>query len=274
VQENVPFKKEAQALGIDARFRRDLNSQRLKGLQLSSNLKKDTYLQIRSLDDLPPEIAAAEPPQLFNRVVRIDGEDDYVYWYVLTYLPDLQWCHVAPLEQRGIFTSKPAPCGHVGEGRTRWMLVSESEGGEIDVGAGRCHMMEAYEMMGTKANADKEEWDVVGLAPAGWEGPASISSGNKGKKKAKAPSSGTPVGEQPAPTPPAPAPTAAILACATPTAVVEPDDAAVAKPDDAAVAKPDDATDATSATTAGDAIAVAGDALEASTQPEAVSQEL
>ena len=41
------------------------------------------------------------------------------------------------------------------------MLVSEEEGGEIDVGAGRCRMMEAIEMRGTKANADTEEWDIV-----------------------------------------------------------------------------------------------------------------
>lgn len=60
-------------------------------------------------------------------MVVIDGEDAYAYWYVLTYLPDLQWCHVAPLEARGTFSSKPAPCGHVAEGRMRWMLVSEEE---------------------------------------------------------------------------------------------------------------------------------------------------
>ena len=43
------------------------------------------------------------PPKLFNRVVRIEGETDYEYFYVLTYLPDLQWCHVGPLEKRGVF---------------------------------------------------------------------------------------------------------------------------------------------------------------------------
>ena len=89
---------------------------------------------------------------MLNRVVQIDGEDEsYKYWYVLTYLPDLQWCHVAPLEQRGVFTDRPAPGGHVAEGRDKWMLVSEEEGGEIDVGAGRCHVMEAVEMRGTRA---------------------------------------------------------------------------------------------------------------------------
>ena len=43
----------------------------------------------------------------------------------------------------------------------QWMLVSEEEGGEIDVGAGRCHVMEAVEMKGTRANADKEELSLI-----------------------------------------------------------------------------------------------------------------
>ena len=73
---------------------------------------------------------------------------------MLTYLPDLQWCHVAPLERRGVFgANDKSPGGHVAEGRDRWMLVSEEEGGEIDVGAGRCHVMEFVEMKETKARA-------------------------------------------------------------------------------------------------------------------------
>ena len=80
--------------------------------------------------------------------------------YVLTYLPDLQWCHVAPLEQRGLFESNKGPSA----GRPKWMLVSEEQGGEIDVGAGRCHIMEAIEMKSTSENADDEEWDILGPA--------------------------------------------------------------------------------------------------------------
>ena len=37
------------------------------------------------------------------------------------------------------------------------MLVSEEEGGEIDVGAGRCHVMEFVEMKETKARAARAE---------------------------------------------------------------------------------------------------------------------
>ncbi len=102
--------------------------------------------------------------------------------YVLTYLPDLQWCHVAPLERRGTFGEKSSPAGHVATGHDRWMLVSEEEGGEIDVGAGRCHIMEAIEMVRTRANADTEEWDIVGRAPPGWA-EANSQEALKGKKK-------------------------------------------------------------------------------------------
>ena len=47
VTEDRPFKKEAEALGLDPRYLRDLNASRLKGLQLSAWLKKDTWLQVR-----------------------------------------------------------------------------------------------------------------------------------------------------------------------------------------------------------------------------------
>ena len=182
VQQDIPFKKLAQSLGLDGRFLRDLNSARLKGLQLSSLLKKDTHLQVRPTEENPGP--AATPRPLVNRVVEIDGEDDWKYWYVLTYLPDLQWCHVAPLEPRGVFGTRPAPNGHIAEGRPCWMLVAEDQGGEIDVGAGRCHMMEAIEMRGTKENADTEEWDVIGRAADDWEPPSEC---GKVKKPPKQP---------------------------------------------------------------------------------------
>ena len=104
--------------------------------------------------------ASAESKKLYNQVVRIDGESGaYEYWFVLTYLPDLQWCHVAPLEKRGTFGAKHGASA----GRPKWMLVAEEHGGEIDVGAGRCHIVQAKEMRSTKENADEEEWDEAML---------------------------------------------------------------------------------------------------------------
>jgi len=204
VPEDTPFKKEAERLGLEPRYLRDLNASRLKGLQLSSFLKSDTWLQIKPLEEVTPMQSAAKPApiHLVNRVVQIDGEDDYEYWYVLTYLPDLQWCHVAPLEKRGVFSDTPGPSGHVATGRPCWMLVSEEEGGEIDVGAGRCHVMQAIEMKGTKANADTEEWDLIGRAPPGWVPPpkqgdpaAKAKKGKKASAEAPAMAAATPAGD-------------------------------------------------------------------------------
>ena len=110
---------------------------------------------------VPTPVEGAVPPKLFNRVVRIEGETDYEYFYVLTYLPDLQWCHVGPLEKRGVFAAGSTR-GRPGQGR--WMLVPEEMGGERDCGASRCHIMEATEVKQTKESADEEEWDVIRLA--------------------------------------------------------------------------------------------------------------
>ena len=107
--------------------------------------------------------AAAAPPYLYNKVVTIDGESsDWKYWFVLTYLPDLQWCHVVPLEQRGVFEAARLPADKkASAGRARWMTVSEDEGGSIDVGAARCHVVPVVEVKADTTDADEEEWDIL-----------------------------------------------------------------------------------------------------------------
>jgi hypothetical protein len=64
---------QAETLGVDAKWLRDLNKDRLKGLQLSSLLRQDTWLQIKSLDELAPFEDDAKPQNrvLVNRVVPI-----------------------------------------------------------------------------------------------------------------------------------------------------------------------------------------------------------
>ena len=87
LQEDEPFKKTAEGLGMDPKELRALNADRIKGLQLSAWVKKDTWLQIKPLDEPEEAILAAglpKPPPLLhlvNRVVAIDGEDDYSYWH-------------------------------------------------------------------------------------------------------------------------------------------------------------------------------------------------
>lgn len=43
---------------------------------------------------------------LFNKVVTVDNKTlagKHDYFFILTYIPDLQWCRVAPLVQKGVF---------------------------------------------------------------------------------------------------------------------------------------------------------------------------
>ena len=81
----------------------------------------------------PEELLKPKNVALVNRVVQIDGEDAYEAWYCLTSVPDLQWCHVAPLERRGAYDAKPGPSGHVAEGRARrrgWGLWGRRASGD------------------------------------------------------------------------------------------------------------------------------------------------
>ena len=94
-------------------------------------------------------------PKLFNKVVSIDPDDTpygdkYKYYYVLTYLPDLQWCHLCPMTTRGKFEES---------GRDKYVLVNEDEESEIDLTAAACSLVKARAMRRTQ-DADKEEWDI------------------------------------------------------------------------------------------------------------------
>ena len=98
---------------------------------------------------------------LYNKVVRLkpgamtEGSD-YTYWYVLTYIPDLQWCHLAPMIQDGTFgIDKPKACG-----KPKWRLLDETYGREVDISSKYCTPIRSRSMKKT-LDADKEEWDVI-----------------------------------------------------------------------------------------------------------------
>ncbi len=76
--------------------------------------------------------------------------------YVLTYIPDLKWCHLAPMVQVGVFSSDKTKAA----GRPKYMLVDESLGKEVDIAASFCIPVKARFMKRT-LDADKEEWDVM-----------------------------------------------------------------------------------------------------------------
>ena len=107
---------------------------------------------------------------LFNKVVKLNKEGiegvgtEYKYYYVLTFLPDLQWCHLAPMKKVGVYgTDKPKS-----QGRPMWMLVNEDEGKEIDVTSTYCEVVKSRATKGCP-DADREQWDIldsdVPLAP-------------------------------------------------------------------------------------------------------------
>lgn len=97
-----------------------------------------------------------KPKKMFNKVVKLDPTstpygDEYKYYYVLTYLPDLQWCHLCPVITKGKFEESD---------REKYVLVNEEEGKEIDVSATLCTIVKAKAMRRT-TDADKEEWDII-----------------------------------------------------------------------------------------------------------------
>ena len=67
---------------------------------------------------------------MFNKVVKRKsgwdgdngawGEEQFEFWYVLTFLPDLQWCHLAPLREVGVFGSKVRRGGEMQRRWTNW----------------------------------------------------------------------------------------------------------------------------------------------------------
>jgi hypothetical protein len=98
---------------------------------------------------------------LYNIVVKLkegamtEGAN-YTYWYVLTFIPDLRWCHLAPMISVGNFGSDKPKCN----GRPRWKLEDESLGRELDISSSFCIPIKSRCMKKTE-DADKEEWDII-----------------------------------------------------------------------------------------------------------------
>eukprot|EP00546_Thalassionema_frauenfeldii_P012623 CAMPEP_0178910170 /NCGR_PEP_ID=MMETSP0786-20121207/8944_1 /TAXON_ID=186022 /ORGANISM="Thalassionema frauenfeldii, Strain CCMP 1798" /LENGTH=826 /DNA_ID=CAMNT_0020582383 /DNA_START=178 /DNA_END=2658 /DNA_ORIENTATION=+ len=98
---------------------------------------------------------------LFNQVVALKknapgaSKNEFKYFYVLTYIPDLVWCHLAPMRQVGYWGDDKPEC----RGRPKWMLVDESEGRELDISADFCSLVPSRGMYRTE-DADDERWDI------------------------------------------------------------------------------------------------------------------
>jgi hypothetical protein len=147
------------------------------------------------------QLAKEVDTSLLEKVVKlksangISGASKSGYYYVLTFIPDLQWVHLIPMRKVGIFglESGPDSCG-----RPIWMIVGEDEGKEIDTTAAVCQPVTAL-AMNDSADADNEQWDIYdngdkppppppSHAPPISTSKTSSKAPKSGKKKMKTPS--------------------------------------------------------------------------------------
>jgi len=101
-----------------------------------------------------------------SRKERFD--EDCPYYYVLTFIPDLYWCRLCPMQRVGEFDEEKYR-KHFG--RPKWKLIPEGEAVEIDVSASRCEIVPSVAVKRTE-DADNEEWDIT-ERPAGYLSPSS-----------------------------------------------------------------------------------------------------
>eukprot|EP00039_Didymoeca_costata_P006096 m.87487 g.87487 ORF g.87487 m.87487 type:complete len:779 (-) comp13109_c0_seq5:72-2408(-) len=98
------------------------------------------------------------PSNLFNKVVQVKGQEGL--FFVLTYIPDLQWCHLGKMVVRGEFGLDRAGTRTENTGKRRWMLAPEGQVPELDVSAFNCRVIKSRTVKKTP-NADKEEWCIL-----------------------------------------------------------------------------------------------------------------
>lgn len=150
------------------------------GLTKYKREKAEYDAAVAKLGDVPMDAAGRRKKgcviDLFNKVVRLKPGAmtegiDFKYWYVLTFIPDLNWCHLAPMREAGTFGDDKGNS----QGRTKWMLVDEKLGMEVDISGSFCIPIKAKSMRKTN-DADKEEWDIIddgtGLASIKYIDPA------------------------------------------------------------------------------------------------------
>eukprot|EP00041_Stephanoeca_diplocostata_P027077 m.739801 g.739801 ORF g.739801 m.739801 type:complete len:1039 (-) comp23110_c0_seq5:3234-6350(-) len=100
----------------------------------------------------------AVPSKLFNKVVSVVGREGP--WFVLTYIPDLQWCHLGPCIPRGKFGLDKRGNPTENTGQPRWVLAPEGTAAELDTSAFNCTVIKSRTVRKVQ-DADKEEWCIV-----------------------------------------------------------------------------------------------------------------
>lgn len=113
----------------------------------------------KPLNSIMKEKDGKSSNNFFNQVVKLkknsslDADNKFKYYFVLTYIPDLFWCHLIPMKKAGVWSVK-------NDGRIKWMLVCEHEGYGLDISASACEIVKSKAMRGCP-DADEEEWDIV-----------------------------------------------------------------------------------------------------------------
>jgi high mobility group protein B1 len=117
----------------------------------------------RRNNPLSSDPVAGVDTSLLEQVVKLKSTNGipgyaskFEYFYVLTYIPDLQWVHLIPMRKVGVFDENKHPKS---DGRPIWMIVSEDEGKEFDTSAANCKVVSSR-TINNSADADEEQWDI------------------------------------------------------------------------------------------------------------------
>ncbi|QDZ17566.1 hypothetical protein HOP50_01g00750 [Chloropicon primus] len=94
--------------------------------------------------------------KLYNKIVVVPDKFDQKkrpqLFFVLNFNEVVLKCHLIPLREVGVFK---------GDGKTKWMLVPEGQGEELeDVPAGKCTIISS-EAVNKVPDADKEAWHIL-----------------------------------------------------------------------------------------------------------------
>jgi len=149
----------AEARKIYKRIEREYKGELTRWRKECDRIREEHQLEIQRKQ---AEAASAKSKEnsLFNKVIKLRDDalegKGYKYWFVLTYIPDLKWCHLAPMVQEGHF----GPDRKRSYGRPRYRLVDEKLGKELDISSVYCTAVKSKALKRT-ADADKEEWDII-----------------------------------------------------------------------------------------------------------------
>lgn len=156
----------AEARKIYKRIEREYKAELSAWKNVCNKIREEHELQMQRKQ---AESLASKDKEnsLFSKVIKLRGDaiegNDYKYWFVLTYIPDLKWCHLAPMVQEGHF----GPERKRSHGRPRYRLVDETLGKELDISSMYCIPVKSKALKRT-VDADKEEWDII-------DGPVTLS---------------------------------------------------------------------------------------------------